>query len=503
MHGNLPILMPLTLLVGSMVVALCGGVRKSTAYPLTLAVLSLAVVFAALGFEHAVTAGPIRHSLGGWIPPIGIEYVLDPLAGFMMLVVLFVATAVVAHSKGVVVRELPEREVAFYAVSLLLLTGFSGIILTNDLFNLYVFLEISSLSSYALVAAGERPSPVAAFRYLLVGTIGASFYLLGLGFLYLMCGSLNMADVARILPEIYHQPPVIVGLALIVVGVSVKMALFPLHSWLPDAYTFAPSATSALIAPLGTKIGAYVLLRVLFYVFDPAYVRDDLPVCEILKWLSLAAILFGSVMAMPQKEMKRMLAYSSVAQIGYIGLGIGLASAFGFIGAVLHVLNHAFMKGSLFLVAGNLRATVGHTQIPLFDHTLRKAMPWTMTAFTVSALSMIGIPPAAGFFSKWYLVLAGLEQENWMAVAVILSSSLLNAVYFFRVLERVYLRPAAGSAGGTAHHDSKHEPVIARKEVKGSMLIPTLVLSFGLLVLGLVNALIVNEIIRVMLPEGM
>lgn len=495
---HIPVLVPLVLLLGAM---LAGGLsvrRTSLAYPAALTSVLCALTLAIVGLYYVMVGETIRYAIGGWLPPIGIEYVLDPLSGFMLVVILFVAAVVLVHARVPVEREIPGRRALFYAVALLLLTGFSGIVLTGDLFNLYVFLEISSLASYALIAVGEQPAPVAAFRYLVVGTMGASFYLLGIGFLYIMTGSLNIGDLASILPTIGSHPTIIIALALVVVGLAIKMALFPLHGWQPDAYTYAPSAGTALLAPIGAKVGAYVLIRMLFFVFEPSFVSRSLPVAEIVGWLSMGGILFGSILAMAQKELKRMLAYSSIAQIGYIGLGIGLANPMGFVGAILHVLNHAFMKGGLFLVAGNLRLRLGHSTIPSFDDTLRTTMPWTMAAFTVFALSMIGIPPLAGFFSKWYLVLGALDKGSWMGVAVILLSSLLNAVYFFRVLEKIYLRhPSAAELPDPEFH------LLQRNEAPPSMMIPTILLAVSLIVLGVLNALIVSDAIARMLPLGL
>ncbi|MBI4536232.1 MAG: monovalent cation/H+ antiporter subunit D family protein [Ignavibacteriae bacterium] len=505
MIEHLPILIPLTLLMGALLTPLAGALRRSFAYPAALVSILAACGLSFLGLHQVLVRGTMRYHLGGWVPPIGIEYVLDPLASFMTVVILTVGALVFVHSRDVVQNELPEKMVPFFSVSLLLLTGFCGIVLTGDLFNLYVFLEISSLAAYALIAVGEKPSPVAAFRYLLVGTIGASFFLLGLGFLYMITGSLNIADVADILPSVVSEPPVVVGLVLIVTGLAIKMALFPMHGWLPDAYTYAPSAGSALIAPIGTKIGAYVLIRILFYLFDPNYSRLQLPLTSIVIWLSIAGILFGSIMAMAQKELKRMLAYSSVAQIGYIGLGIGLANPLGLVGAVLHTLNHAFMKGGLFLVVGNLRTRLGHSTIPLFDQTLRKAMPWTMASYSLMALSMVGIPPTAGFFSKWYLVLAAIEDSNWTAVGMILLSSLLTAVYFFRVLERVYVRNSSstGESGEGMNPRETMPSDVESMEVNASMLVPTLVIGGGLVVLGLLNTVIVTEVLMRVIPPGL
>ena len=192
-----------------------------------------------------------------------------------------------------------------------------------------------------------------------------------------------------------------------------------------------------------------------------------------------------------------MLAYSSVAQIGYIGLGIGLANVYGLIGAVLHVLNHAFMKACLFLVTGNFRFKLGHSNIDKFNDSLRKKMPWTMVAFTTAALSMVGLPPLAGFFSKLYLAMGTVEKSAWLFLIVILNSSLLNAVYFFRILEKVYMRPRDPGA------DASEEAGVKRDEVSSSMLLPTLILAAGLIVLGLLNYFIVKGIIKFIVPAGM
>jgi multicomponent Na+:H+ antiporter subunit D len=384
---------------------------------------------------------------------------------------------------------------------MLLLCGFNGMALTGDFFNLYVFLEIASLAGYGLVGLGEKQSPAAAFRYLIMGTLGASFYLMGLAFLYMSTGSLNMADISRIVPYLFENPVLFAAVSLMTIGMGIKMAIFPLHGWLPDSYTYAPSTSVAMLAPLGTKIAAYVIIRMLFYIFGVNYVSKDFPITTLIGWLSVIGIIYGSIMAMTQTELKRMLAYSSVAQIGYIGMGIGLASPLGLIGAVLHVLNHAFMKACLFLVAGNLRAQAGHTNISLFDESYRKKMPWTFAAFTVAALSMIGVPPTAGFFSKWYLALAAIDGNNWIFLAIILLSSLLNAVYFFNILERVYLRRSSSINSGTQSSPAVNPA--PQREAPASMLAPTLILASAILALGLFNAVIVNKLILPMMPAGM
>jgi len=276
---------------------------------------------------------------------------------------------------------------------------------------------------------------------------------------------------------------------LMVVGIGVKAALFPLHGWLPDSYTFASSSSSALIAPIGTKVAAYILFRIVFYLFGVELTDAVAPITTVIGVLAAIGILYGSIMAIAQTEMKRMLAYSSVSQIGYIIMGLSLANPLGFAGALLHVLNHAVMKACLFLVAGNLRMKEGHSDISKFDDSYRKKYPWTMASFSVAAISMVGLPPLAGFFSKWYLALGTIDNENWIFLAVILISSLLNAVYFFRILEKVYMM--------NPKKDQKEAADAKRNEVSFSMMFPTSVLAIALIVIGFANAAIVGILFNI------
>lgn len=483
--SHLPVLIPITLLLSAFLIPLAGYVKRDFAFAIASVGAVLAFAFSLAGLLMVLSQGEIRYHLGGWAPPIGIEYVLDALSAFMAAVVTLIGLVVLIYSRRSVLHEVPLRVVPLYALAMLLLAGLVGIIVTGDLFNLFVFLEISSLSAYALMAIGDDRAPVASFRYLILGSIAGSFYVLGVGFLYFSTGSLNMADVAQRLPALYQSRAVAAAAIFIFIALGLKMALFPLHLWLPDVYTYAPSAVTALIAPIMTKVSAYVLIRMLLTVFQPAYLRDLLPMTSIIGWLAAAGVLYGSVMAIAQNDFRRMLAYSSISQIGYIGIGIGLANPLGLIGALLHILNHAFMKACLFLVAGSIRFRTGRWKVSSFAGLGRK-MPWTMAAFTVSALSMVGIPPAAGFFSKWYLLLGSIDAGNWFLVAVILASSLLTAVYFIRVLEQIY-----------ASHANEESAPMKASDPPPSMLLPTLLLGAGLLILGLFNSAIVTHILNI------
>ncbi|WP_020402394.1 complex I subunit 5 family protein [Gracilimonas tropica] len=493
--SDIPALIPATYIFFAILIPVVAFWNRKVVRHLSLLGSGIATFFSAWGFMNIIQTGEtIRYAFGGWAPPIGIEFVYDGLAAFIVLVINTVAFLVLIHSKLISDREFPGKKMAFYAISMLLMLGFNGMVLTGDLFNLYVFLEISSLSSYALIGIGSKRAPFSAFRYLIIGTVGGSLYLLGVGFLYTVTGTLNIIDMHAMLPQVIGHSSVVAALILMLVGVGVKAALFPLHGWLPDSYTFASSTSSALIAPIGTKVAAYILLRIVLFLFGVELIDHQLPITTIIGIFAGIGILYGSVMAIAQSELKKMLAYSSVSQIGYIIMGISLANPFGFIGAVLHVLNHALMKALLFLVSGSLRLKEGHSLITKFNNSYRKKYPWTMAAFTTAAISMVGLPPLAGFFSKWYLALGTIENSNWILLAVILISSLLNAVYFFRILEKVYLNdPEAETSDET--------DVAERNEVSASMMFPMAVMAIGLLLVGIFNAYIVN-VIFTMFPAG-
>jgi len=482
--NQLPLLLPISFLLFSIISVLAGLWRRELGYAAAVAGAAVGVPLALWGLFRVLSQGTVRYYLGGWPPPFGIEYVLDPLAAFMASIITVIGLLALVYARWSVHHEVPEKAPVLYPVALLLLAGLTGIVVTGDLFNLFVFLEISSLSAYALLASGRGQAPLAAFRYLILGTIAGSFYLLGVGFIYFSTGSLNMADVAERLPLLYESRALLAAAVLMVLGLGLKMALFPLHLWLPDAYTYAPSAVTGLIAPLMTKVAGYALIRLFLDVFGPGYLRDTVPVTVAIGWLAAGGIVVASVMAIAQRDFRRMLAYSSVAQVAYVALGLGLANPLGLIGALLHILNHAFMKGCLFLVAGGVRYRVGVWEVPRFGG-LGRHMPWTMAAFAVAALGMIGIPPTAGFFSKWYLVQGGIAAGNWAFVAVILASSLLTAVYFFRVLERVYTAPLSP---GVATSRGSDPPT--------GMLVPILILAGGVLVLGIINSIIVSQVLE-------
>ncbi len=379
-----------------------------------------------------------------------------------------------------------------------MVTGLLGICITGDLFNLFVLLEVASLSGYALISLGEKKAVYASFRYIIIGTIGASFYLLGVGYLYIASGSLNMADLASLLPDLYHSKTVLIGFVFILVGLSTKMALFPLHVWLPDAYAYAPSAVSTAVAPLVTKVMAYAIFRVMFTVFQVEFSVSMLGVTDAMVWLGTFAILFGAIMALSQKDYKRMLSFVIIAEIGYIVGGIGVANAAAMKGAIFHIVNDALMMACLFAVAGMVMHQTGGHQISNFKGIFR-SMPVTAAIFTVGALAVIGIPPTCGFFSKWYLLLGGIEAGQWAFVAALLVCTLVNVALFFRIFDKgLYLHM---QDHGSSDSERTHAPHAG--EAPLSMLIPAGVLALVILLAGVFNQIIVNGAIRFAVPPGL
>lgn len=410
--------------------------------------------------------GAISYHIGSWPPPWGIEYRVDRLASFILLLVAGTAAVVLPYSRASIAREIPrELHYLYYAMFGLCLAGLLGIVVTGDAFNIFVFLEISSLSTYVMIALGrDRRALAASYRYLIMGTIGATFFVIGIGFLYLMTGTLNLTDLAERMRSVESSRPVLAALAFITVGVSLKLALFPLHQWLPNAYTYAPSAVTAFLAATATKVSVYVLIRFWYSVFGETLIFHRLPLPQILLLLSLAAMFAASFTAIFQDNLKRLFAYSSVGQIGYITLGMSFDSVSGLTAAVVHLFNHGITKAAIFLLIGGLvvglakpdarrHAPAGSRDTvppaPTFDRLagLAQRMPLTCFGIVVAGLSLIGVPGTAGFVGKWYLILAAMEKGQFWIVGAILLSSLLAVAYVWRFVEVAYFRsPPAGCA---------------------------------------------------------
>ena len=469
--ANLPALQVVLPLLGAV---LCAFFRRGIyAWGVAL-IVSLAMPLIAAGLLiQVLESGPISYAMGGWQPPIGIEYRVDVFNAFLLMLISVIGAVTMPYAKRSVEKEIEsDRHAWFYAVYLLCLCGLLGMSITGDAFNVFVFMEVSSLAAYTLIAMGrDRRALLASYQYLIMGTIGATFYVIGVGLLYSMTGTLNMADMASRLGGIENSRAVLAALAFLTVGISLKLALFPLHVWLPNAYAYAPSMATVFLAATATKVAVYLLLRYFFTIFGTSAVFTEHPVSEIFLILSLAAMFGASIVAVFQKDVKRILAYSSVGQIGYITLGIAIANKTGLTGGIVHLFNHALMKGALFMAIGAVFYRIGSVKLDDLAG-IGKRMPITMSAFVIAGLSIIGVPGTVGFVSKWYLVLGAFEQGWWWLAFLIVASSLISVVYIGRIVEVVWFRPVSAAAKRAV------EPPL-------SMLLPSLLLVAATLYFGI------------------
>jgi multicomponent Na+:H+ antiporter subunit D len=439
-HGS--VLVVAAPLIAAAVTALAPNAR--IAWSITFAVTVLCALLSGLLLAQAWSGGTLSYPIGGFAPPLGIEYRVDALNAAVLFLVSAMASLCALYAPASVAAEIPApKQTLFYSAFLVCVAGLLGVAATGDAFNLFVFLEISSLSTYVLVAMGwrrDRRALTAAYNYLILGTIGATFYVIGVGFLYMATGTLNFADIAERLGPVADTSTVRAGFAFIVIGLGLKLAMFPLHVWLPNAYAFAPSFVTAFLASTATKVAFYALVRFLFSVFDPSFDFQGVSLLYLLAPLALAAMLIASVQAVFQDDVRRLFAYSSVAQVGYMLTGLAMGGALGLTAGLLHLFNHAMMKGALFMALGAVSMRLGVTRVDQLAG-LGRVMPFTFAALTVAGLSLIGVPLTAGFISKWYLLKAALANGWWWAVVAIAISSVLALVYVGRVLEAAYLRP--------------------------------------------------------------
>jgi multicomponent Na+:H+ antiporter subunit D len=461
--AHLPVLVVILPLFGALLAALSRRPGLAWGIALLASLASAACAFALLLQVHA--GGVVSYRMGGWAPEIGIEYRIDAVNALILVLVASIAVLTLIYARASVWAEIiPERIAWFYAMLLLCLTGLLGMAATGDAFNVFVFLEISSLSTYVLIALGrDRRALVAAYQYLIVGTIGATFYVIGVGLLYLATGTLNLALIVERLPDVASPRALIAAEAFIAVGIALKLALFPLHAWLPNAYAYAPSSATAFLASTATKVAVYLLARFLFGVFGIHHEIGPVSVAAVLLVLSLGAMFAASAAAIFQNDIKRLLAFSSVAQIGYITLGLSLANQTAMTGAFLHLVNHALMKGAAFMAIGAIIFRAGSDKLDELSGIGRR-MPVTAGVLTIAGFGLIGVPGTSGFVSKYYLVLGAFEAGLWWIAILIVASSVLAVLYVGRILEVIWFR----------------EPVLraqAASDAPTEMLVPMLALA--------------------------
>ncbi len=494
MTNHLPAFIVAVPLLTAFLVFALGWIRREWCFPVGLLGLGLAAWSCIRLLLEVLGSGPVTYRLGGWEAPWGIEYFVDTLNGMVLAAISLSAFIHWIWSAPAVKLKFQDRLGAIYGLQLLFVTGLLGMTITGDAFNLYVLLEIASITAYALIAMGEQRAPLSSLNYVFMGTVGACFYLLGVGYLYIMTGTLNMADLARLLTGLHGSRAIQVAFVITMVGLWLKMAFFPLHGWLPNAYSHAPSPVSALIAPLMTKVMVYVMIRIDLYVFGPAYSFQKLGMDRAVVWLAVIAVIMGSIMALAQKDLKRMLTYVILVEVGYMVGGFWLGNRSGMTGAILHLLNDVFMTLGAFMAVGNLLYRLPSCSFGELRDVFSK-MPFSMGALVATALSIVGVPPTCGFFSKWYLLLGALEAGQYGFLVALIFSSLISVVLFFRVFEWAFFR-------AQTHENVHHQPDRTMEEAPAQMVVPLLIVAAGLVALGVFSGEIVSTIVEPVIPPA-
>lgn len=464
-------------LLAAAICAILPNVRRLP-WLVALIVAALSTFAAYIVLSTQIDLGAFIYEMGGWSPPHGISLRIDALNAPILLLIAAMAVFTLIYSEPAVEAEIDARKRApFYAAFLLCIAGLLGMVVTGDAFNVFVFLEVSSISTYTLVAMGanrDRRALAAAFNYLILGSIGATFFVIGIGFLYMETGTLNMEDMRGILQALDGGSRVSqVAFGFIIVGLGLKLAMFPLHTWLPGAYAYSPTAVTAFLASTATKAALYLLYRFVFTVFDPSFDYVGGLLTYVVTAFAVTGMLFCSLQALFQTDARRTLAFSSVAQVGYMLLGIGILSVLGLAGGYLHLINHAVVKGGLFLALGAMWYRFGIARIDDMAG-LAKTMPITTAAFTVLAFSLIGVPFTAGFVSKVALAEAAAERGWWWAVGVIMVTSILALFYMGRMMLVAYFRDPPMVDG----------KVVTRNEAPIMMLIPMVGLAIVSIFIG-------------------
>ncbi len=408
------------------------------------------------------------YHLGGWPTPVGIDLRLDALAVLLLIAVNTVALAVSLYS-----LEYMERYTArsrYHSLFLFMVAGMNGVVLAGDLFNLYVFLEVAAVASYALVAFGGAHEELeASFKYAVMGAVSSTLILIGVALAYGVTGALNMAQIASRISELGVDAPLLFAFALFLAGFALKAALVPFHAWLPDAHPAAPAPVSAMLSGVLVKaVGIYVLARIAFNLFGLG--ADQL---AVLQWLGIVSMVLGALLATGQSDIKRLFAYSSISQVGYMALGLGLATPLGVVGALYHLVNHALFKSLLFLNAGAVERATGTRDLQKLGG-LNKLLPVTGATSLVGAMSNAGIPPFNGFWSKLIIIMACVQADHYGFAFVAVTTSIVTLAYQLKVQRHAFF---AAAPAGLALPPSGREPLL--------MSVAVLVLALGCLAMSL------------------
>lgn len=489
MRDHLPALLFCIPLLTAISMPMVGLRHRGWCRPMALSAVCAMSVTAAINLWVVLNSGEIRYAFGGWVPPVGIEWVADGPASVVMVALSLLASICLIYGGSVSPHPVGGRVVLYYTLILLLLSGLTGIVFAGDLFNVFVFLEVAALSTCALVGMAGGKALVFAFRYLILASLGATFYLLGVTFIYAATGTLNMADLTQRVPELVASKAVIGGSVFMLIGLGIKMALMPLHGWLPDAYTYAPDAVSPLLASLVTKAALFAWVRILYWGVGTGSEVEIAQILRLLWVLGALAAVVGAFVALIQQDVKRMFAYGGVSHIGLMLIGVGQGNQTGLAGAMFYLINDAVMQATLFVVAGAAIHQYGVRTMEELGR-LRGRAPWMIGALIIVAMSMIGIPPTGGFFGKWYIILSALRGGNYLAVGAVMVSTLLTLAYFIRLFVRIF-------------GEDQVSPSVQRVEAPLALRISVGTLSVGIVALGLGGDRIVKVLLETTTSLGL
>ena len=404
---------------------------------ISLTILAAMVLVSIFNLHNVVNHGEVRYAFSGWAAPLGIEWVADGLASVILVLLSVLGLLGIVFTGPTSPKALDGRIVHYYTLILLFFSALTGIVFARDFFNIFVFLEVAAISSYALIGVAGGRALFAAFRYLILGTIGASIYLLGVSYLYAVTGTLNMADMADKLPFLLDSKAIVGGLLFIFIGLGIKMALVPFHGWMPEAYAYAPDSVSPIMASLLTKIVLLAWVRIIYWVLNASIAIYDIPILQLVAVLGALAAVIGASLALAQRDIKMMFAYGGVSHIGIILIGIGQGNQTGFVGGIFYLLNDAVMQAALFFIAGVAFCQYGVRTIDELGRIGKQAL-WLTGSLIIVGLGMIGLPPTGGFFGKWNIILGALEADNYVSVAAVLISTLLTLAYFVKLFEGIF-----------------------------------------------------------------
>jgi proton-translocating NADH-quinone oxidoreductase chain M len=406
-------------------------------------------------------------TIKSFLPPLGVCLTVDSLGIFMAAIYILLATAAAIFSIRYMEHDTGLTE--YYTLLLVMAAGMIGVVFAGDFFTLFVFWELMCISSYVLVAfRKQRWEPVeAGFKYLVMSASGTATILFAMSILYGMTGTLNFAYLSTSLATAPPNHWLYLSLAMVIIGFGVKASMAPLHTWLPDAHPAAPSPISALLSGVVIKSGAYGMIRVLLLIFAPSNYQWQM----VLAIFAVLTMFVGNLMALLQDDVKRLLAYSSVAQMGYVLFGLAIGTLYGLTGAVFHILNHAIMKGLLFLCVG---AFIYRSETRSLGELagIGRKMPLTAVIFTIGALAIAGVPPLNGFMSEFIIVMAGIQGGMMVFSALMIVNILFSVGYYLRIIQIIVLKEPT-------------EKVTIAKEAPIEMLLPMIVLGVLCVLIGI------------------